>query len=93
MASRHILIIGGHGKVAQFLTPLLLQRSWNVTSLIRTEEQTDAIRKLAAGEHLKGKLQVLVRSLADVKSAEQAKSILDEANADTIVWSAGRHPA
>jgi len=90
MASRTILIIGGHGKIAQLLTPLLLQRSWNVTSLIRSEDQVDAIRKLGEGSGVEGKLSVLVQSLADVRGPDQAQSILDQVNPDTVVWTAGQ---
>lgn len=85
--SKHVLILGGHGKVSQFLTPLLLRKSWSVTSIIRTEEQIPAIKKL--GESLQGKLNVLVRSIEDVKSESQAKSILEEVKPDYVVWSAG----
>lgn len=85
--SKHVLILGGHGKVSQFLTPLLLKKSWSVTSIIRTEEQIPAIKKL--GESLQGKLNVLVRSIEDVKSESQAKTILEEVKPDYVVWSAG----
>lgn len=85
--SKHVLILGGHGKVSQFLTPILLKKSWSVTSIIRTEEQIPAIKKL--GESLKGKLNVLVRSIEEVKSESQAKTILDEVKPDYVVWSAG----
>ncbi|EOO04372.1 putative nad dependent epimerase dehydratase protein [Phaeoacremonium minimum UCRPA7] len=85
--SRHVLVLGGHGKVAQLLTPLLLQRSWTVTSIIRSEEQVPTVRKL--GDNQSGQLNVLVRSIEDVKEVSQAKSILDEVKPDYIVWSAG----
>ncbi|KAM0263516.1 hypothetical protein ACHAQJ_001134 [Trichoderma viride] len=88
MASpRHVLILGGHGKIAQILTPLLLKRSWAVTSVIRKEEQVPAVEKLGAG--LPGRLSVLVRSIEGVDSQEKAASILDEVNADYVAWSAG----
>ncbi|KAL7933013.1 hypothetical protein V8C35DRAFT_67423 [Trichoderma chlorosporum] len=88
MASpRHVLILGGHGKVAQLLTPLLLKRSWAVTSVIRKEEQVPALEKLGSG--LPGRLSVLVRSIEDVDSQEKAASILDEVNPDYVAWSAG----
>jgi nucleoside-diphosphate-sugar epimerase len=88
MASpRHVLILGGHGKIAQILTPLLLKRSWAVTSVIRKQEQVSAVEKLGAG--LPGKLSVLVRSIEGVDSQEKAASILDEVNADYVAWSAG----
>ncbi|KAF3802542.1 UPF0659 protein [Colletotrichum gloeosporioides] len=85
--SRHVLILGGHGKVSQFLTPILLKKSWTVTSVIRAQEQVPAIEKLGAGQT--GKLNVLVRSIEDVKSEGQAQAILDEVKPDTVIWSAG----
>ncbi|KAH7089219.1 hypothetical protein FB567DRAFT_328081 [Paraphoma chrysanthemicola] len=85
--SHHILVIGGHGKVAQILTPLLLSRSWNVTSMIRTSEQAPAIEKLGQGQP--GKLSVLVSSVSDVKSEGDAKKIIDQVKPDWVVWSAG----
>lgn len=85
--SKHVLVLGGHGKISQLLTPILLKKSWTVTSIIRTEEQIPAIKKL--GESLQGKLNVLVRSIEEVKSESQAKSILDEVNPDYVFWSAG----
>ncbi|KAL1798608.1 hypothetical protein ACET3X_002645 [Alternaria dauci] len=83
----HILLIGGHGKVAQLLTPLLLAKSWNVTSMIRTASQRPAIEKLGQGQP--GKLDVLISSVADVKTEGDAKSILEQVKPDWVVWSAG----
>ncbi|RMZ72555.1 nad dependent epimerase dehydratase [Pyrenophora seminiperda CCB06] len=87
MAHHHILLIGGHGKIAQLLTPLLLAKSWNVTSMIRTSSQQPAIEKLGQGQP--GKLSVLVRSVSDVKSEADAQGILQEVRPDWVVWSAG----
>ncbi|KAH9897591.1 NAD dependent epimerase/dehydratase [Xylariomycetidae sp. FL2044] len=87
MASHHVLLLGGNGKVAQLLTPMLLQRSWNVTSIIRNPDQVPHLQKLA--ENQPGKLSVLVRSIEDVKSDTQAKSLIDEVRPDYVVWSAG----
>ncbi|KAI8942493.1 hypothetical protein NX059_000558 [Plenodomus lindquistii] len=85
--SHNILLIGGHGKVAQLLTPLLLAKSWNVTSMIRTASQKPTIESL--GSEKPGKLSVLVHSVADVKSQADAQSILDQVKPDWVVWSAG----
>lgn len=85
--SKHVLILGGHGKISQLLTPILLNKSWTVTSVIRTDEQIPAIQKL--GANVQGKLNVLVRSIEEVKSESQAKSILEEVKPDYVVWSAG----
>ncbi|KAH6657149.1 NAD dependent epimerase/dehydratase [Truncatella angustata] len=85
--SNHVLLLGGSGKVSKLLTPLLLQRSWTVTSIIRNPDQVADLQKL--GENQGGKLNVLVRSLEDVKSESQAKSIIDEVKPNYVVWSAG----
>ncbi|KUI54639.1 hypothetical protein VP1G_02050 [Cytospora mali] len=85
--SKHVLVLGGHGKIAQLLTPLLLKKSWTVTSIIRAPEQAPTVQKL--GDSLQGKLNVLVRSIEEVKSESQAKTILDEVKPDYVVWSAG----
>jgi dTDP-4-dehydrorhamnose reductase len=87
--THNILLIGGHGKVAQLLTPLLLAKSWNVTSMIRTASQQPTIEKLGQGQP--GKLSVLVSSVADVKSEKDAKGILDQVKPDWVVWSAGMY--
>ena len=86
--AHNILLIGGHGKVSQILTPLLLARSWNVTSLIRSPDQTSTIEKLGEGQP--GKLSVLVSSLEEIKNESDAKKILDQVQPDWVVWSAGK---
>lgn len=86
--SHHILLLGGHGKIAQLLTPMLLSRSWSVTSLIRNPDQVEAITKL--GKDQPGKLNIVVSSLEEVKKEEDAKKILDEVKPDWVVWSAGK---
>lgn len=85
--SRRVLILGGHGKVAQLLTPMLLARGWTVTSVIRTETQIPEIKALD-GQGT-ARLSVLVRSLELVKSESDATEIIKEAAADYVVWSAG----
>lgn len=85
--SRHVLLVGGHGKIAQLLTPILLAGSWTVTSLIRAQEQVSAIERLAIPG--KGSLRVLVRSIEDISSQDSAKAILDEVRPDAVVFAAG----
>ena len=82
-----VLLLGGHGKVALHLTPLLLKRAWNVTSVVRNPDHEREI--LALGQGLKGNLKVLISSLEDVKSASDAKRIIDTVSPDYVVWSAG----
>ncbi|KAF4126944.1 Nucleoside-diphosphate-sugar epimerase [Geosmithia morbida] len=87
MAPLHVLVVGGHGKVAQHLTPLLLKRSWTVTSLIRAQEQVPTIQKLGSGQP--GQLNVLVSSIEDVDSQDKAIELLREIKPDLIAFSAG----
>jgi len=87
MASPRVLLLGGHGKVALHMTPLMLAKSWNVTSVIRDPSHKDEILKLGEGQ--KGKVEVLVSSLEDVKSDEDAKKVIDEVKPNYVVWSAG----
>jgi nucleoside-diphosphate-sugar epimerase len=82
-----VLLLGGHGKVALHLTPLLLNRAWNVTSVIRNPDHEREILALGAGR--KGKLNVLLSSLDDVKTDADAKKIIDAVSPDYVVWSAG----
>uniref|UniRef100_A0A0C4DJ41 NAD(P)-binding domain-containing protein n=1 Tax=Fusarium oxysporum (strain Fo5176) TaxID=660025 RepID=A0A0C4DJ41_FUSOF len=85
--SRHVLIIGGHGRIAQILTQQLLKKSWTVTSLIRSQDQVSEINSLATADQ--GDLNVLVRNLEHVHDTSQARSILDEVKPHTVVWCAG----
>ncbi|OOQ85375.1 NAD dependent epimerase/dehydratase family protein [Penicillium brasilianum] len=82
-----VLLLGGHGKVALYLTPLLLNRAWNVTSVVRNPDHEKEI--LALGKGRKGNVNVLISSLADVKSAADAQQILNTVKPDYVVWSAG----
>lgn len=70
------------------MTPKLLARSWNVTSVIRNPDQKGDI--LEAGKNGPGKIDVLVESIEDVKSEKDAKKILDSVKPDWVVWSAGK---
>lgn len=88
--SQHILLLGGHGKISQLLTPILLSRSYAVTSIIREQAQVATIAKLGEGQP--GKLNVLVRSLEEVKSERDARSIIDEVKPSWVIWSAGMSP-
>ncbi|KAJ5242907.1 uncharacterized protein N7469_001234 [Penicillium citrinum] len=82
-----VLLLGGHGKVALHLTPLLLNRAWNVTSVVRNPAHESEI--LALGKGRKGNLNVLVSSLEDIKTVSDAQKILDTVTPDYVVWSAG----
>ncbi|KAJ5194125.1 Glycoside hydrolase family 28 [Penicillium cf. griseofulvum] len=83
----HVLLLGGHGKVALHLTPLLLNRGWSVTSVVRNPSHESEI--LSLGQGLKGTIKVLLSSLEDVKSPSDAQRIIDTVAPDYVVWSAG----
>ncbi|KXG54083.1 Glycoside hydrolase, family 28 [Penicillium griseofulvum] len=83
----HVLLLGGHGKVALHLTPLLLKRGWNVTSVVRNASHESEI--LSLGQGLKGTVKVLLSSLEDVKSTSDAQKVIDTVAPDYVVWSAG----
>lgn len=85
--SHHVLVIGGHGKIAQLLTPLLLRRSWTVTSMIRSEDQAADIKRLDVNSS--GKLSVFVHNIEDVTTQEHAANVLEKVKPDYIVFSAG----
>lgn len=87
--SHHVLLVGGHGKIAQLLTPLLLKRSWTVTSVIRAQDQVPTIERLGAGQP--GKLNVLVTSIEDLEGQDQAAKILDQVKPDYIAFIAGEN--
>lgn len=85
-----VLLLGGHGRVALKLTPLLLARNWDVTSVIRNPEHENEILALRKPEEKQtGKLDVLVSSLDDVKKEEDARKILDIVQPNYVVWAAG----
>ena len=69
------------------MTPLMLAKAWNVTSVIRDPSQEQEIIKL--GEGHKGQVETLVSSLEDVKSDADAQKVLDAVKPNYVVWSAG----
>ncbi|KAL9043879.1 MAG: hypothetical protein Q9214_002948 [Letrouitia sp. 1 TL-2023] len=87
MASKRVLLLGGHGKVSLLLTSQLLARSWQVTSVIRDSSQTNDILTKANGQP--GKVDVLVRSLEDIQSEQDAQRVIQSSSPDYVVWSAG----
>ncbi|EPS39112.1 hypothetical protein H072_7115 [Dactylellina haptotyla CBS 200.50] len=87
MSVPHVLILGGHGQVALRLTPLLLQKAWRVTSVIRNKDHESDIT--ATAKTHRENLNVLVESLEEVKSSNDAARVLDQVKPDYVVWSAG----
>lgn len=87
MASHKVLLLGGHGKVSLKLTPLLLAKSWSVTSVIRNKSQEQEILDLGKGQL--GKVDVLIDSLDDVTDESHAKRVIDQVKPSIVVFSAG----
>ncbi|MGC5169709.1 NAD(P)H-binding protein [Microbacterium sp. DT81.1] len=73
-----ILIIGGHGKVALLLAPLLVARGDDVTSVIRNPDHSDEVAATGA-----------VPLVADVESLDVSGMAALFDGHDAIVWSAG----
>ncbi|KAF4439980.1 nad dependent epimerase dehydratase family [Fusarium acutatum] len=86
-SNRHVLVLGGNGKISRLLTVILLKKSWTVTSLIRNPDQIDDLKKISEG--LPGDHKILVHDLIKVDSQEKAAAILDEVKPDSVVFSAG----
>ncbi|MCW4386005.1 SDR family oxidoreductase [Salinibacterium sp. SYSU T00001] len=73
-----IAIVGGHGKVARLLTPLLINDGHGVSSIIRNPEQTADIEELGATPVVTDIEQLDVAGLANAFDGH-----------DAIVWAAG----
>jgi len=73
-----IIIIGGHGKVALLLTPLLAGRGDEVTSVVRKQEHLEEVAMAGAAP-----------VLADIETMDTAALAELLSGHDAIVWSAG----
>ncbi|NYF08917.1 uncharacterized protein YbjT (DUF2867 family) [Leifsonia sp. AK011] len=73
-----IIIIGGHGKVALLLTPLLSGRGDDVTSVVRKQEHLEDVAMAGAAP-----------VLADVETMDTDTLASLIAGHDAVVWSAG----
>lgn len=73
-----ILIIGGHGKIALLLAPLLVARGDEVSAVIRNPQHAEDVRATGA-----------VPIVFDVEHEGQAALARIIAGHDAIVWSAG----
>lgn len=84
---RHVLILGGNGRTSRLLTVMLLEKGWSVTSLIRSPDQIDDLKKIGAG--LPGRHDVIVQDLENISSKEKAQVVIDEVKPDSVVFAAG----
>jgi len=73
-----ILIIGGHGKIALLLAPLLVARGDSVTSMIRNPDHSPAVAATGASP--------VVADVENLSAAELATLFKDQ---HAVVWSAG----
>lgn len=74
----NIIIIGGHGKVAQLATPLLVEAGHTVTSIIRNPEQQADIEALGA-----------TPLVFDIETANQDDFAKVFTGFDAVIWAAG----
>lgn len=89
MASRpQVLLLGGHGKVAQHFTRILLAKSYPLVSVVRNPDHRTEIESLASGDQQKS-LSVLVSSVEDIKSPTDASDLLARTRPSIVIWSAG----
>ncbi|ETN43884.1 uncharacterized protein HMPREF1541_11015 [Cyphellophora europaea CBS 101466] len=84
-----ILLLGGHGRVSLYLTPLLLSRSHPVTSVIRNPQHASEIEAFNSSASAKAKVDVLVDSLDEVQDEGDAKRVLEKVKPNWVVWAAG----
>lgn len=73
-----VLIIGGHGKVALRLAPLLVERGDDVTSVIRNAEHEADVAATGAAP-----------KVADVEKLDRSQLAELIAGHDAVVWTAG----
>lgn len=75
----HIVVAGGHGKIAMMLHPLLVERGHTVTGLIRSPDQADDLRKAGAEP-----------VLCDLEKEEDLSDAVGDA--DAVAFAAGAGP-
>ncbi len=73
-----ILLIGGHGKVALLLEPLLAARGDRVTAVVRDPAQRDDVERTGA-----------TPLVADVEALDTGALVALVGGHDAVVWSAG----
>ena len=74
----NVLIIGGHGKVGLLAAPKLVDKGFQVTSLIRNPDQVPAIESLGAS--------AVVQDVTTLDAAGWDDLL---GRFDVVVWSAG----
>jgi uncharacterized protein YbjT (DUF2867 family) len=77
----HVVIAGGHGKIALLLTPMLVARGDHVRSLVRRPEHCDELRELGAEP-----------VLCDLEALEPGQIASLVGTGDALVFAAGAGP-
>ncbi|MBO3089460.1 NAD(P)H-binding protein [Cellulomonas dongxiuzhuiae] len=73
-----VVVVGGHGKVARLLTPLLVARGDEVVPLVRRQEHADELAALGAQP-----------ALLDIEESDADDFAAVMAGADAVVFAAG----
>lgn len=93
MSVPRVLLLGGHGKIALFLTPLLLARGWDVISAVRDPKHESDILKFNknndGGGSSNGTVSISLSDLEKIKSSDDAAGVIAAAKPDYVVWAAG----
>lgn len=76
--AKKVIVIGGHGKVAQIATPLLINKGYEVTSVIRNPDQISDIEALGATPAVYDITELSTENFADLLRGH-----------DAVIWSAG----
>lgn len=76
--TKKVIVIGGHGKVAQIATPLLINDGYEVTSVIRNPDQVPDIEALGATPAVYDITNLSTEQFADLLRGH-----------DAVIWSAG----
>ena len=74
----HVIVIGGHGKVARKLTPILIERGHAVTAVVRNPSHVPDVEADGAAA-----------ALADIESLDTTALADLVRGHDAVVWSAG----
>ncbi|KPM44526.1 hypothetical protein AK830_g2005 [Neonectria ditissima] len=90
MTSLRVLLFGGNAAVSRLMISMMLEQSWDVTSVIRDARQEDRILRLGDGK--KGKVDVIVCDLEGLQNVGDAQAIIEQAKPNTIIFAAGRSP-
>ncbi|EFR04204.1 NAD dependent epimerase/dehydratase [Nannizzia gypsea CBS 118893] len=90
MSVPRVLLLGGHGKIALFLTPLLLARGWDVISAVRDpKHEADILKFNKSDDGKAGKVSISLADLEKIKSSDDAAGVIAATKPDYVVWAAG----